>query len=163
MTALDSVAAHGKLWMNEDDLRTHLDKTDEPDTPRTKSFEETFNVLERNMASSLVHRAGTWWMDLKAAGSFNDPGLWRIMSALGLPLYRELYADPRPFRPAVAVIVDQDSVAFQKSDHDLTWERESLRNMMARTGASVGYYYLDDFLDGTTPPCRAYFLSTTFS
>jgi beta-galactosidase len=163
MTALDSVAAHGKLWMNEDDLRTHLDKTGEPDVPRTKSFAETFNVLERNMASNLVHRAGTWWMDLKAAGSFNDPALWRVMSDFGLPLYRELYTDPRPFHPAVAVIVDQDSVAFQKSDRALTSERKALRDMMAKTGASVGYYYLDDFLDGTVPPCRAYFFVNEFS
>jgi hypothetical protein len=162
MTALDSVAAHGKLWIDEDDLRTYLDHEGEPDVRRPANSAETASVLARNLATALVHRAGTWWMDLKGIGSFDDPQLWRVMADYGLPLYSRLNRNPQPFRPAVAVIVDERSVAFQKNDREMTLQRKSLRDAIAKSGASVGYYYLEDFLEGTVPRCPAYFFVNEF-
>ena len=107
MTAVDSVALHGKMWMNEDDLRTWIIDPDKGLPPwlgesgfgpRSASFAETRALLLRNYAAILVHRAGTWWMDLIGAGAFNDIGLWQALEEV-LPLYEELLADPRPYRP----------------------------------------------------------------
>ncbi len=162
MTAFDSVAAHGKLWIDEDDLRTHVDLEGEPDVPRPETASATRSLLERNMATTLVHRAGTWWMDLKGIGSFEDPRLWPVMKDFGLPNYAQLYSQPAPFRPGVAVIVDERSVAFQASDREMTAQRRSLRDNLAKTGAEVGYYYLGDFLSGLVPRCKAYFFVNDF-
>ncbi|UCH33591.1 MAG: beta-galactosidase, partial [Armatimonadota bacterium] len=72
MSPVDTVTAHGKLWLNEDDTRTSvLDVTQVPAdftsssvNARARDLEETTNILERNFAALLEHRAGTWWMDL---------------------------------------------------------------------------------------------------
>lgn len=69
MGAVDSITAHGKLWINEDDMRTSvMDRTSiteangriaEINRP-AKDLEETTSLLERNLASLLIHRTGTW-------------------------------------------------------------------------------------------------------
>jgi uncharacterized protein (TIGR03437 family) len=168
MSARDSVTLHGKLWMNEDDLFTYL-CADLPNPnyngnrPTADVF-ETYNVLLRNLASTMIHRGGTWWMDLNATGCFNDPALWNVMSTYGLPLYNEIYAKPTPYRPEVAVITDDRSVIYQKSAWDfLLTSRTFLRNAIAKTGASVGYYDLSDFISGLLPPTKVYIFANAFS
>jgi hypothetical protein len=169
MGAIDSVAAHGKLWMNEDDLRTDLAGASSlPDAGYNGNLaaanaEETSNLLQRNLASVLVHRAGTWWMDLNAVGAFNDPGIWDIMSKIGEPEYRGLYSHPTRYEPEVAVIVDERSVLYQKSDWQMVaLGRAYVRNTVAKVGASIGYYYLDDFINDIVPRCKVYLFANTF-
>lgn len=165
MTAVDSVALHGKLWFNEDDMRTWLIDP-ERDLPQwlsegafgqqSTSFRETVELLERNFASLLVHRAGAWWMDLIAAGAFNDIGLWEALAEV-LPLYKELLADPFPYRPEVALLVDERSAYYRRMDYGMFMNSlPFVRNAAGRAGFQVGYYYLEDFIDGNVPPCKAY-------
>lgn len=165
MTAVDSVALHGKLWLNEDDLRTWLidPERDLPSWlpeegfgPRAGSFEETKHLLLRNFAAALVHRAGSWWMDLIGAGAFNDVGLWQALGEV-LPLYEELIDDPFPYHPEVALIVDERSAWYQRLDYGSYMNALPFtRNAAGRSGFQVGYYYLDDFVEGLVPECRAY-------
>jgi hypothetical protein len=168
MSARDSVALHGKLWMNEDDLFTYLcsnlpNPNYNGNLPTTDFF-ETYNVLLRNLASTMIHRGGTWWMDLNATGCFNDSGLWTAMSQYGLPLYNEVYAKPTAYHPEVAVLTDERSVIYQDSDWDFMQEpRTLLRNAIAKAGASVGYYDLSDFLSGVLPPTKVYVFVNAFS
>lgn len=168
MSARDSVALHGKLWMNEDDLKTHV-AADLPDLGyngdlKTVDAFEMSHVLQRNLASSLIHRGGTWWMDLNATGAFNDAGAWKVFSDFGLPLYDELYSNPTPYRPDVAVITDDRSVIYQKSDWDMLFVSRILPcNAFAKSGASVGYYDLNDFLNGLLPPAKVYVFLNAFS
>jgi len=67
MSPVDSVQLHGKLWLNEDDTRTHLSSPDagygRVDTPQ-----QTRWVHQRNFANIFVRRAACWWMDLPGLG-----------------------------------------------------------------------------------------------
>jgi hypothetical protein len=78
-------------------------------------------------------------------------------------LYEALYRSPAPYCPEVAVLVDEQSKLYVKSDYDanrcLLYE---VREAAARSGAAAGYYLLDDFLDGLVPPCKAYVFANTF-
>jgi len=163
MSAVDSVALHGKLWINEDDLDTWLAASSGLPAPNyngwvpTQGFTDTNNVLQRNLANALVHRAGTYWMDVNTDGAFNDSRLWLIMSQYGLPLFNDLYNNPTAFTPDVAVLVDETSVLCQQSDWDFLYSaRALLRNNIVKSGARIGFYYLADFLDGTLPPVKVY-------
>jgi hypothetical protein len=101
-------------------------------------------------------------MDLDADGAFNDSALWLIMSQYGIPLYNDLYNSPFPYTPDVAVLVDETSVLNQNSDWDFLYSARSvLRNTIAHSGTTVGYYYLSDFLDGTLPPAKAYIFANS--
>ncbi len=172
MSAVDSITAHGKLWINEDDMRTGvMDRkyiTDSSgqiaaiNTP-AKDFSETSSLLQRNLGSLLMHRAGTWWMDLSAAGAFNDVRLWQMLDEKGATLYREIYAHPTPYRPEVAVIIDPRALYHVRSDWDLPANAlGALRNASGKTGVQTGYYFLSDFIGGIVPPCKAYLFANAF-
>ena len=128
MSVVDSITAHGKLWINEDDMRTHLmtEKLRGPDgkfnpiSIPTKNLEETSWFLQRNLSALIVHRTGTWWMDLCAWGAFNDPSLWKIFTEKGNPLYSEIYAHPTPYRPEVAIVIDPRAQYNVKYDADFS-------------------------------------------
>lgn len=170
MSPVDSITAHGKLWLNEDDIRTHL-ITDE-NTPswlhdamfgqRAKDQHESLNLLERNFAALFAHRAGTWWMDLAGGGQFQDQALWDMLKER-----MRMYGNPikkfPPYRPEVALLIDERSKAYIKNDWDtFYWGQIMLRNACGKTGAAIGYYLLDDFINGIVPPCKAYVFVDTY-
>ena len=172
MAAVDSVAAHGKLWLNEDDMRTHLIERD--DLPPWLSFEafgvptsdyfETQQLLLRNLGLARIHRHGTWWMDLISAGAFRDADLWdSVMGEVGRTTFSELYAEPEPYNPEVAMIIDERSQSRLYNHYDV-WVHtlHHLRDNLLKSGASVGFYYLHDFLDGKVPEARAYLFANVF-
>ena len=167
MSPVDTVTAHGKLWLNEDDTRTHLvDRTAVPkDFPLfdvyTEDMHDTLSVLDRNFGSLLTHRAATWWMDLVAAGAFNHPSLWNMLKER-MRLYERVYADPKPYSPEVAVIADERSKMYVKSDWDLGKTMIDLRDQAAKSGAAVGYYTLDDFIGNLVPRCKAYVFANAY-
>jgi hypothetical protein len=134
----------------------------EINTP-AKDYDETSSLLQRNLGSLLMHRTGTWWMDLSAAGAFNDPRLWRMMDEKGASLYREIYAHPTPYRPEVAVLVDPRALYHVRSDWDLSANAlGAVRDASGKTGVQTGYYFLNDFLNGIVPPCKAYLFANAF-
>jgi len=168
MSPVDSVALHGKLWMNEDDTRTSLlDLGGEPAylalfTEQCQSLNEDLGVLGRNLANLHVHRAGTWWMDLISRGAFEHPALWKMLRARRED-YSRLLDDPAPFRPDVALVADEESKLYVKDDWDANWWlMYHLRDEAAKCGASVGYYLLDDLVSGLVPPCRLYVFVNAF-
>ncbi len=165
MAPVDSVAAHGKLWLNEDDTRTHAIRRE--DLPPwwgtqdafTRDGRETVGVLGRNVASVLAHRAGTWWMDLGALGAFNDAASWRMLQARA-PLFT---ATRGAYRPDCALILDERSRLLVRDDWDVNyWTLLHLRDEMARCGATVGLYTLDDFAAGRTPRCKLTLFANAF-
>ena len=173
MAALDSVAAHGKIWINENDTRTHLIGQDAK-VPAwlpldiygayraTSNMDETLAVLERDLAQLVIHRAGTWWMDLIAGGAYKDDRLWRMQKETSV-LYHEVYNNPKPYRPEVAIIADERSVFYVKSFWDVFfYSLPQFRNDCAKSGAAVGYYFLDDFINGLVPPCKVYVFANSF-
>jgi hypothetical protein len=94
-------------------------------------------------------------MDLNENGTFNDPAIWAPMSDHGMPLYNQLYANPRPYQTDVALIIDRSSILYQRNDIDMKIvQRVWLRNALAKAGVSSGQYYLDDIFNGTRLDAR---------
>jgi hypothetical protein len=165
---VDSYNANGKLWFNENDLYTYLSAQSiippsvGSSNPPTANLTETVDILQRETASLLVHRSGTWWFDLNENGAFNDPAVWTPMSDYGVPLFNQLYANPQPFKADVALIIDRNSILYQRNDDDMfAAQRAMLRYALAKAGVSYGIYTLDDFLDGVLAPCKVYIFANT--
>ena len=107
MTAAESVALAGKMWLYEDDTSTFLSDGMPPGSAdRVRTIDETNNLLLRNTSQCALRNFGTWWMDLGASGWFNDPRMWAQMKRLGA-LDDALLATPRPYRPEVAAVIDE--------------------------------------------------------
>ena len=160
-SVIDSVAAHGKLWFDENDLATYLSAPGQ--WYATTDLTQTVDVLQRDMASILIHRAGTWWMDIQENGAFNDPAIWTPMSQYGIPLFNQLYANPQPYHPDVSLIVDRTSIFYEKNDLDAPIEQRALlRDILPRTSVASGIYSLDDFVVGTSPTSQVYIFANAF-
>ncbi|HEY5139751.1 MAG TPA: hypothetical protein VIJ25_10615, partial [Methylococcales bacterium] len=173
MTAVDSVSAHNKLWIVENDYRTHavaFDKLPEWMTveqlgPKTENLQETLGVLRRDFGAMLTHRCGTWWMDLLSVGAFEVPEIWTVVKNEFLPICKDTLANAGPFKPEVAVIIDENSHCALRFEGQ--WPTEVLNPVFAsgcwharkhfgRSGTDVGYYYLGDLINGKVPQCKLY-------
>lgn len=171
MSLVDTIAAHGKLWFSEDDSRTNLlERRYLPEDWETgfngqittANLEETLTVIQRNWTAIQTHRAGTWWMDLLAAGAFNHPALGEL-ARRNMASYAAELAQPVPFRPEIAVIVDERSKEYVRSDWEAnSWTMMLMRHYVGKLERKVGWYSLADFVAGVVPPSETYLFANAF-
>ncbi len=155
MTAAESVMLAGKLWLNEDDTRTHLTK--EKNFPGWRDGADTqaqaVELLRRNLAHETARNFGTWWMDLGSSGWFDDPVLWEEMVRFQ-DIETHLLKHPTPFRPEIAAVLDERAMRFPVGSGPVPWTTRPLiytvRENLHRCGAPFGQYLLDDVLAGRT-------------
>lgn len=150
MSAAESVALAGKLWLNEDDTHTYLATGNQPGwTDHAADIGQTNGLLTRNVAQEALRNFGTWWMDLGASGWFDDPAMWAVMKrleVLDLPLLKT----PTPYRPEVAAVLDERSLT-RVAAGGVTVTRPGVyeaRTALGRMGAPYGQYLLDDVTAG---------------
>ncbi len=146
MTAAESIALAGKMWLYEDDTRTCL--ADDP-IAHVDTIAETNHELLRNTAQCALRNFGTWWMDLGATGWFNDRRIWAEMTRLKT-LDESLLKTPRPFRPEVAVVIDPQSMIRVAAGGQVaaTPGVYEARRPLGRMGAPYGQYLQDDVAAG---------------
>ncbi len=150
MTAAESVALAGKMWLNEDDTRTYLGTGDFPGAiDAVSTLEDTNRELLRNVGQEAIRNFGTWWMDLGATGWFNDPRMWREMARMKA-IDEPLLEHPSAYQPEIAAVIDErvmpwlaagSTVATRPGIYDV-------RAQLGRMGAPYGQYLLDDVLAG---------------
>lgn len=150
MTAAESVVLAGKLWLVEDDTRTHLGTGNFPGAvDGARDMEETLAMLRRNVAQEATRNFATWWMDLAMTGWFNAPRLWEEMKRLESA--DRLFLDqPLPFTPQVAAVIDEQSMLATSASAWTVTEPGiyQVRRPLGRLGAPYGQYLLDDVLRG---------------
>lgn len=161
MSAVDSVRAHGKLWLNEDDTRTYL-------TPATEGFgrvdtpQGTFWVHQRNFAQLWPRRLAAWYMDLGGIGWLNGKDLWDNIGQLQR-FYEKHLDEPACWAPDVALIVDEDSPAYAACasalSSPLVYE---MRSQYFRMGVPFGIYLLSDLAAGKVPPMKVYYFANCY-
>ncbi|OJW16387.1 MAG: hypothetical protein BGO49_18745 [Planctomycetales bacterium 71-10] len=151
MTAAESVALAGKMWLNEDDTRTYLAPTSTfPGAEAgADSLEDTNRMLLRNVGQEATRNFATWWMDLGATGWFNDPRIWaemRRLEAIDLPLLER----PVAYRPEVAAVIDEASLTRIAAGGQVVSKPAvyDARAALARSGAPYGQYLIDDVIAG---------------
>ena len=179
MTAIDSVSKHGKMWLVENDTRTHT--YDTRGLPRewyegmriSKDINETLGLITREFGSMLAHRCGTWWMDLMSRGWFSDPKVWELIKEKLKPLYDRLMEQPTPYVPDVAFIVDENSLLYLRYPATTLYDEvrynpayagicKKQRLFLGKAGAAFGIYYLPDFINGKVPRCKLYWFANSF-
>ena len=158
MSAVDSVMAHGKLWLNEDDARTHLAPAD-ADFGRTSTMAETLGVYQRNFGHQFERHCATWFMDF-GTGWMADPTIFDMFAKERDIWARESAAGGKtaaatriaPFSPQVAVITDEDSFLYLRNSSEITtWTVSEMRRQVNTMGCPVGHYLLADLCEGRVP------------
>jgi len=160
---IETTNAHGKFWFIEQDQITYLSLNNTQFPPvtsggaTTADLTQTVDVIERDLAEAIIRRAGYDLFDINSNGAFNDPNMWLPFPDYGEPLFTQIYANPQPYQPEVALVVDLPSILYQKVDIDsVNDQRGLLRIALAKSGVTYGIYTMNDFLDGTLPPKKVY-------
>ena len=107
MALAESVNARGRVWCNEDDLRTHLSDA-KSGWGRVSTLDETLWAHRRNFMTGLAHRSQMWFMD-QGGGWVLDDRIFANLESLR-ELYEDLFKNPAPLRSDVAVVADEASL-----------------------------------------------------
>jgi len=97
-----SIQAHGKLFIDEGDDRTHL-SGDKP-YMHTENTEQDIAIMRRETLNALTNRVGLWWFDM-TSGWFNDPELLKAAGELH-ELGERTLTRPRESYAEIAVVYD---------------------------------------------------------
>lgn len=151
-SAADSVRLHGKVWLVEDDTKTHMANEETEDTynPKIASPQDTLSVHRRNALTATVHQAGVNWMDLWGHGWLNDETIWRDIDQNRMQHQAAVRLRTRvgTSTPEVVVIVDEASYSYVRADTAGLALQAGLitkvRDLLYRSGASVGFYLQSD-------------------
>lgn len=158
---IDSVGLRGKLWLVEDDTKTFLAGEETPDAynPKISGGAETQAAHQRQFGAALAHRAGVTWMDLWGQGWLNHPEIWQELGRLRDQADRlSQIADQSHPAPDVIMLVDEASLAFVKnSPNGLNASLiGKTRDLLLRSGASVGFHLQSDVLRDDLPDAKLY-------
>ena len=144
---VDSMALHGKLWISEDDTKTHLapaESTPDDFNPHLTNRWDTEQVHLRAIGKAMAHQTGIAWMDLWGEGWLDGDDIWnRVGWFVGK--YRDYLNVRKAESPEVVVLVDERSLFhLQKGSGFLKRVLPAQREIIQRSGASVGFYLQSD-------------------
>jgi len=150
MSPAETIARHGILWFDEDDLRVHA--ADGQKAQRqyglTENLADDRRVMMRTVGMEAARGLGGWWMDLFGGGWYSDNGTWDIARELHA-FERRMMA--RPVRvPEVAALCDEESILnLERKRGGNVPSRGCMavaRTSLAKAGVSFGQYVLEDAL-----------------
>jgi hypothetical protein len=167
---MDSPALHNKIWITEDDTKTHLalleDKDNCPNGPgndfcNSENLWDTARFIRRNMITAAMHRTGQYFLDLWLHGWWgrmdhdsDSQQMWANAST-SISFANQLnFNSTHSFKPQVAVFTDDISESYLalvdpagKNTYDLGMKRLSLAaREIEKMGTPVRHYLLSDLL-----------------
>ncbi len=157
MYAADSVRLHGKLCLQECDVRTYLtrllaDAAPETDPQRIMTApiwrpiadkETSVAMIRKSFSRQLIKGNGFWWFDMWG-GWYDDPDLMREMQT-----FRAIYADSlqktnRASVAQLAVFIDESAYKLM-TDSGLLGAIYNQRRALGFLGAPYDLYDISDF------------------
>jgi hypothetical protein len=160
MSLTDSVKLHGKMWFDENDIRTWLTGGPTGQWGKTDTYEETLAMEQREFANVICNACGQWWFDM-GGGWYDDP---RILEDIGQmkSIADQTVGWRRSPVSQIAFVVDPQSLAYLKTDNQLSalFMLHQLPQL-GRCGAPFAYYTLDDIPD--IPPQRLYIFANAWA
>ncbi|OGV66015.1 MAG: hypothetical protein A3K19_00375 [Lentisphaerae bacterium RIFOXYB12_FULL_65_16] len=129
---------------------------------RADAAEALRRAIRYCMAQEGCRNFATWWMDLGATGWFNDAKLWEEMGRFKA-MEETLLANPVPFKPAVAAVLDERSMRYVAAAGASAATTRPLiytgRANLHRMGTPFGQYLLDDVAAGRVSARQYVFLA----
>lgn len=155
MSATESVKLHGKLWLDESDLRTYLSDP-AAGYGRTKTPEDSVAVTWREFANVLTRRTAVCWFDMSGGWFSGEP--MRDALRRQMQVAQKAFARREPFHGDVAVFVSERSFdCFRPSAPGLLTVRENIA-LMPQAGVTWDFYLLSDIARSDLPDYRLYVL-----
>ena len=157
----DSFAIRNKIYIVEDDTRTHMENRWFADQYGMYDLEDSVNVMKREFGRTLCEDVQAWWFDQLLGGRrYKHPELYKLI-ARQQEIAQEAYTLNRNKGCEIAFIYDEESL--QAVSPDTTRELVELtRNYeLARIGAPVDQYFHDDMANPAMPSYKVYIFFNT--
>ncbi len=148
MLPVDSLKKRGKLFMSENDTRTHLTRSPYPDNPyfdapifRPIPEDAAAEMLKMHYARSMVRGVGHWWFDMW--GGWYD-GYAPLMQKF-LNISREAAELPSGSVSEIAVFVDERAYKYIRDasvGYSVVYDS---REALGKIGAPYDIYLADDY------------------
>ncbi|HET6384923.1 MAG TPA: beta-galactosidase [Armatimonadota bacterium] len=143
MSLLDSVQVHGKLWFDENDIRTSLSGGQVGEWGKPPDVAGDILQQEKELANVIVHGTGQWWFDV-GGNRYDNPALMKRLADLTRISASCLDRDRSPVDQA-AMIVDEESLTYLRVGDPLgAWLLVSQLPELFRAGSPVGTYLSED-------------------
>lgn len=141
---IDSFPLNGKLYLSEEDYKTSIAETFEPDdfNPKIKTPQALESVHWRGIGAALAHASGVSWMDLWGNGWLKTPGIWQRGAKARDLLLRRMSTNLKD--PDVAVFIDERALAYLVDENSFALLVQNVRESVLRSGLSAGFYLLSD-------------------
>ena len=107
-------ALHGKLWMDEADIRTSL-TNGSAEYSGARNLEESLGVLWRAFGTIQINRSGLWWFPITGHKTYSDPAIWSAFAKMYQEMrYSAAHPVKKDYANTVALIMDPQSIHFRK-------------------------------------------------
>jgi len=163
MPPAESLRLHGKLYLFEEDTRTHLAARD-AGFGRAATLEDSHAILKRNFAEVLTRGMGIWWLGHSGhIDPVQEPTFEALLAQFQALGAFGLHLDRTPCNE-IAVLVDDESFTYEALTNDLDIPLIFQQRLwgLPRLGAPSDYYLLQDFLEGRLPPYKLYIFLNAF-
>ncbi len=167
MLPSESVRLHSKLYIFEEDSRTHLSKHTS-DYGKVNTLGESEAVLKRNFSYVVTHGHGIWWL---GGGGPESPHVDLAQEPAFRPLIKRfaeigelaLEMDRSP-QAEIAVLLDDESFYYEwlRNDLDLPLIFQQRLWGLPRLGAPYDTYLLNDLVEGRMKPYKLYIFLNAF-
>ena len=157
MLLTESLRLHNKMYIYEDDSRTHT-LASQPEYGRAMNLSESTAFLRRNLAYNLTRGQGIWWLINQGhIDPMSEPAFRPILKDFQELGSFSLNTDRTPCAE-VAVFIDDESFFYEtvKNDLDMPLIFKQRHIGLARFGAPYDLYLLSDFLEARLPPYKLY-------
>ncbi len=152
----ESFAMRNKIYIIEDDSRTHFENRWFGPQYGMYDMEDTMNVLKREFGRTICEDVQAWWFDQLLGGKrYKDPEIYRLFTRQA-EIAQEAYSLDRRPSAEIAFIFDEESahVTSFRTTKELV---ELMRNYeIARIGAPVDQYYHNDMANPNMPSYKMY-------
>jgi hypothetical protein len=162
MLPTESLRLHNKLYLMEDDTRTHTDK--DPAYGRARNMEESQAILRRNFGYVAAHGQGIWWLVNKGhMDSSFEPALTPLLKEFQKLGTFALETDRSP-GAEIAVLLDDESFLYEtvRNELDVPLIFHQRLKGLPRMGAPYDVYLLNDFIRGRLRPYKLYIFLNSF-
>ncbi|MBQ5927249.1 MAG: hypothetical protein IIX01_04940, partial [Clostridia bacterium] len=148
----DSFAIRNRLFIVEEDSRTHLEHPHFQAMFDYYDIEDTYNVLKRDFGRNLCENLPSWWYDhFVGGGRYKHEQIYSLFARQTEIIQDALTLPDRRKGNEIAFIYDEESVhtISNQSTKELV---EYFRNYeIARIGAGVDQYYHNDLSNPNMP------------
>lgn len=160
MSLFGSVKLHGKLWFDENDIRTSVTPGAAGSWGKPVDVAGDIIQQEKELANVIVNGAAQWWFDV-GANVYSDPALMARIGDLAKSATAAQKLD-RSSVDEVALVVDEQSLCYLRVA-DPMGSRLLVAQLpaLARIGAPVGHYLVTDL--PRLKDHKVFFIMTSFA